>query len=123
MGDRKVNSYTEFTPEKKEKFLKSLSEWPNITKAAKSAGISRQTIYLTRESDPEFAKAMDKARQMGIDSLEDDSFNRTRKSDLMRIFMLKGNKPDKYKDRVEQENKGAVNVVFEMNLVESKKKD
>lgn len=83
------------------------------------------TAYNWREEDPEFAAAWDKAKAIGLDALEDEAtrraFEGTEKpvfhlgsecgtireySDTLTIFLLKGGKPEKYRERVSQELTG-----------------
>lgn len=64
------------TPEKLAAFCAALAETCNVGKACKAVEISRQTAYVWREDDPEFALAWDKAMQVGVSSLEDEAHRR-----------------------------------------------
>lgn len=111
-----VNPVTEITAEKKAKFLEALADTCNITEAAEIVGISRQSIYRHRKSDPEFAEALEEARMVGADHLEDIAVDRAKKnSDTLLIFLLKGAKPDKYADR--KQITGASGGPFEFKLI------
>lgn len=78
------------------------------------------TAYDWREADSDFAAAWDRAKAIGMDALEDEATRRAFEgidkpivhqgvitdtikeySDTLAIFLLKGGKPEKYKDRVE----------------------
>jgi hypothetical protein len=107
-----VNPVTEITPEKKAKFLNALREWPNVSKAAKKAGMSRMSVYRIVKIDPEFEKQFKEAREMGIDALEDDTLESSNRSDTLRIFLLKGNRPEKYADRKHIDVEGKVTINF-----------
>ena len=104
--------------EKQNDFLKYLEEYGNITRAAKKAKISRATPYNWIDNDPAFKERFKKSAQIGIDALEDEAkrraFEGVKKpvyqngklvgkvveySDSLLMFLLKGNKPDQYKER------------------------
>lgn len=114
-----------FTGKKRSTFLNVLKETGNVSEAAREVGLSRRTAYNLRESDEEFAKAWDEAVDTGIDYLEEEARRRAYKgvaepvfyqgmecgtvqkySDTLMIFLLKANRPDKYKDRVANEHTG-----------------
>lgn len=84
-------------------FLANLRKWPNISKAAKSAGVTRQAAYKARVADPGFAQEWDDAWQEGVEHIEDVALKRATRSknasDTLLIFMLKGLKPETYRDR------------------------
>lgn len=112
------------TRKKKETFLRVLTESGNVSEAARQAGISRKHAYHLRD-DEEFAVAWDEAVDTGIDYLEAEARRRAytgvaepvfyqgvecgtvqKYSDTLMIFLLKANRPDKYKDRVSNEHTG-----------------
>lgn len=85
------------------------------------------TAYEWRENDADFAAAWDRAKAIGMDALEDEATRRAfegvdepivhmgiitdtvkKYSDTLAIFLLKGGKPEKYKDRVE--HSGTVDI-------------
>ncbi len=115
------------------KFLAAYSEMGNITRATEEADISRQTHYNWMSQDPEYAEAFKKAERLAADKLEEEARRRAvegieepvyqggelvgskmKYSDTLLIFLLKGNKPDKFADRqkVEQENTGEMTIRF-----------
>lgn len=88
-------------------FLRVLAKDANVTAAAKAAGIVRRYAYDARESDPAFAAAWDSAREEAIDALEAIAMRRARtQSDTLMIFLLKGNRPEKYRETVRTEVSG-----------------
>lgn len=108
-------------------YLEALGSCANVTIAAKIAGVTRQAVFYAR-SDDEFAKAEKVAIDRGIDLVEASAFKSAvygdlkpvyhqgilcgevlEYSDAMRSLLLKGRRPEVYKDR--QENSGTVNVV------------
>lgn len=68
------------------KFLETLALTGQITKAAKAAGVVRETPYAWRKIDPEFAKAWDAALEKAYDMLEDVAIERATKGTLRPVF-------------------------------------
>lgn len=117
---------TELTTENLGTFLDVLSQYGNVTRAAEAAAVSRTALYKRKAEDEEFAKAWDEAVQIGNKQLEDEARRRAlegvvepvfdkdgnqtgeriKYSDTLLIFLLKGNNPDKFKDRVQGEITG-----------------
>ena len=113
------------TPEKGEKFLKTLRlTGGNVSRACKAEGIGRRTAYEWRASDEAFARAWDEAVEAGLDELEQEAYRRAFKgtkkpvyqkgelvghiqeySDTLTIFLLKGGRPEKFRERVEHSGK------------------
>jgi hypothetical protein len=97
---------TKLTLEKKRAFCEILQAGQSVTAAAAAIKVRRQTCYLHRESDAEFAAEWDAALESGTDKLEDEAVRRALKvSDTLLIFLLKGRRP-KYRDRL------AVNLTY-----------
>jgi hypothetical protein len=116
-----VANRTKKTPEKYEKFLEALRKTGgNVARACRAEGIARQTAYDWKESDREFAQKWKDAVEEGTDDLEQEARRRAltglqktifykgepigterEYSDTLMIFLLKGNRPEKYKDRHE----------------------
>lgn len=114
------------TPKKLDAFLDALSRCGNVTEAATIAHVRRQTLYELRKSDPVFAAQWTAAAELGADALEDEAIRRAHDgvekpltcarglilddlgqpvtvreySDTLLIFLLKGAKPEKYRDNV-----------------------
>jgi len=104
----------------KESFLLALKESGNVTVAAKVANVARKNAYDLRNMDPEFASAWDDAIDHADDMLEAAARQRavvgtlepvfykgqtvgyvTKYSDQLLITMLKGRKPEIYRDKME----------------------
>ena len=115
--------------EQRGKFLEALAAGLSVTGAAAEAGVHRATPYGWREADPDFAKAWDIARDAGTDRLEDEAWRRAYEgnerpvfqagalvgktrdySDLLLIFLLKGRRPDVYRDNAKLEVSGNVTL-------------
>jgi hypothetical protein len=78
-----------------------LSKHPNITSAAKAAGVSRRMVYYAAEVDEEFKAAWDDTLEGALDALEETAYKRAHEgSDVLTIFMLKAGRPQKYRDPV-----------------------
>ena len=56
---------------KAKKFLEELIKLPIVSVACERIGLSRNTIYQWRNSDQEFKKLMDKALELGVESVND----------------------------------------------------
>lgn len=101
-------NWTEWTPKKRDRFLKELSAMPNVSRACRLAQIARSTAYALRERDANFADAWDAAIEAGIDTLEEKAWRRAeRESDTLAIFLLKAHRPEKYRETVRSELTGA----------------
>lgn len=82
-------------------FLSALRNSANIRAACLAAGISRETAYNHREYSAEFRAAWETAWEEAIDVLEAVAFQRAQKSsDVLVIFMLKANRPAKYRETI-----------------------
>lgn len=116
-------------------FLAAYAECGNITKAAESTGIARQTHYDWLRDDPEYPTLFKEADEQAGDRLEQEARRRAvegvsepvfyqgkqcgtiqRYSDTLLMFLLKGVRPDKYRENIKQEVSGPggtpLNVVF-----------
>lgn len=115
---------------KKRAFLAAYVRVASITKAAEIAGISRESHYEWKASDPDYARAFEAAKQIACETLEDEAVRRAHEgvdepvyqggqlvgtirkySDTLLIFLMKGAMPEKYKDRVSNEISGSMNLI------------
>lgn len=64
------------TPEAKAAFCETLANTCHVGKAAAAAGVTRNTCYVWRRRDPEFAAAWDLAEQVGVSAMEDEAKRR-----------------------------------------------
>ena len=106
--------------ESKHAFLAALASSCSVTKACVVVNIARQTAYEWRAEDPAFAAAWEKAKQIGVEALEDEAMRRAldgvdkpvfhmgeqcgtirEYSDTLAMFLLKGAKPEKYRERAQ----------------------
>jgi len=125
---------TKLTRERKRTFLEHLRETANVTESAQVAGVSRTAMYERRAIDPELSKAWDDAIEQATDALEKEARRRAldgvdkpvhfqgkrvdlikEYSDPLLMFMLRGHRPHKYRERVvetpKQIDKPAINVI------------
>jgi len=107
---------------KKRAYLAALSETGNKSRATEIAGIDRSTPYTKQWlEDSEFQEGVHRAEHMAADLLEEEARRRAvdgvsepvgwyrgtaggtvrRYSDTLLIFLLKGARPDKYRERME----------------------
>jgi hypothetical protein len=121
------------TPRKRSKpdwapaFLQRLSECANIRAACIAVGTSRTAVYHRRNTDEKFAQAMALALEDAVDDLELEARRRAYEgcekpifhqgeecgrikeySDTLMIFLLKAHRPEKYRERYEVKQTGAV---------------
>ena len=105
---------------KKRRFLEKYINIGDITLTAKVTGIDRSTHYKWLEGDPEYQLNFAAADKQALDVLESEAYRRAVKgvnkpiyykgqrcgyvreySDSLLIFLLKGNAPEKYRERHE----------------------
>lgn len=132
------------TPETRVAFLAVMAKGGSPTRAAAAIGIDRRTAYYWRENDEEFAKDWDEAVQAGIDLLEDEARRRAHDgfiatesfdketgerthyrmeySDTLMSLMLKGRRPEVYRDKVEHSGSVEVQHSVEVTFVKGTKK-
>lgn len=99
-------------------FLTAFAQLGNVTEAAKLANTTRMTVWRHKTSDPEFAKLFAEAEQEAADLLEKEAWRRAtegtdepvfykgdkcgsikRYSDNLLMFLLRGVRPEKYRER------------------------
>jgi len=118
------------TASNKKLFLEKYKECAHVGNATKAIGIERTTVYAWAEKDKEFAEAWDKIRRIEVPQmLEDEAkrravdgvarpvFQQGRQvgiiqeySDVLLIFLLKGLRPDKYRERFDQHVSGEITI-------------
>lgn len=107
------------------RFLELLGSTCNVTLSARGAGVDRTTVYNHYKNDPAFAAAWDDAKESAIEELESEAWQRAKKqSDVLMIFLLKANRPEKYRETIRNEmtgaNGGAIEVsIFEKSVLKS----
>ena len=80
-------------------FLAALEQTGSVTQAAEAAKISRFSVYKYKREDPNFARQWDEALDMAADTLEDEARKRAfAGSDNLLMFLLKGIRPQKWRE-------------------------
>jgi len=78
--------------------------------------------YQWLKKDPAYAAAYQQAREIAGDRLEEEAFRRALSiSDTMLIFLLKGYKPERYRERID--TTGTVNVVLSLKYADPPPED
>lgn len=122
-------SRTSWTPKKERVFLECLRAGHTVKHAGDTACLPHSTLYDRRNRDPEFAARWDASESEGSDVLEQEAFRRAVEgtdrpvyqggdlvgvireySDTLLIFLLKGRKPNKFRERVDNTHSGGVTV-------------
>jgi len=106
---------------KQRAFLAAFRETCNVRLACESAGVGRSSHYRWLDEDPEYRRAFEDAREDAVDLLEAEARRRAlegweepagwyrgklggtvrRYSDALTIFLLKGHRPETYRERVD----------------------
>ncbi len=113
------------TPKKAQLFLAALAETGNVTVSCQKADLKRRAIYAFRATDESFRAAWDEAVEAAADLLEEEARRRAADgweenvykngeligtirhySDVLLIFLLKGIRPYKYRERVQLDING-----------------
>jgi hypothetical protein len=110
---------------KKAAVLAAYPECGTITHAARAAGVSRRIHFKWMKSDPQYHEAFEAARDEFTDRLEAEAVRRAhdgwtepvfyrgaecgavrRFDSTMLIFLLKANRPAKYRETIRKEHSG-----------------
>lgn len=89
--------------QKKAKALEHFIEFGTVMAACRAVGISRTTWYRWRTEDKQFDIGVQEAQEAVADDLEQEAIKRAKdgKSDTLLIFLLKGLRPEKYREHRE----------------------
>lgn len=129
MGTTRQSPFRHIPHVKKRALLAAYTETARVASAAKAADVDRNMHYHWLRDDPEYAKAFAVAQQMAAQTLEDEAVRRARDgvmhpviwrgvitnhyldySDTLLIFLLKGQMPAKYGDRIDQRISGSLTI-------------
>ena len=108
------------TPKKKgavkqKSFLAAFAFCGNVTHACRNSKVGRRTHYDWLERDAEYAVAFESAHDEAADNLEEEARRRAMAgSDTLLIFLLKGARPDRYRER--HEHTGPKGGPFEFTI-------
>ena len=126
-----------FSAKKKDAFVQALAATGHVGKAAAAIGFTARVAYQHRHLDPAFAQAWDEALAAAMDTvLEPEAIRRAVEgvekavyhrgeqigiqreySDTLLIFLLKGWKSDRYKERSEVFHRGAVDLLRKLERI------
>jgi hypothetical protein len=120
---------TEFSPRTRAFLAAYIESGGRLTKAAEAAKVTRFSHYRRLEKSPEYRAAFEQAREQAADLLEEEAVMRAKegdlrpvfwkgkpvgaireKSDTLLMFLLRGAKPEKYRERFKHEVSGHLNV-------------
>jgi len=118
--------------EKKQLFLSHLESTGIVKKALDKSGLALKTAYRHRKSDTKFCEEWDIAVDAAMDLLEGEAYRRafegvkepvfrkngqvgevTKYSDPLIMFLLKGNRPAKYREKFDITKKVEVTIKAE----------
>lgn len=130
-SDRRIKAHWSLSP-KKRAFITALGLTGNIREAARVAKIRRENHYDWMKADPEYVEAAKSAFKEAGDILEAEARRRAvegvaepvfyqgqaigavrKYSDVLLIFLLKGVKPEKFRERHEHKHEGEVAFTLE----------
>lgn len=106
---------------KKARFLDAYRACGMVSEAARRVKVGRSTVYEWRKEDPAFAAAWDDIDAALADELEAEAIRRAKAgSDTLLIFLLKGLKPERYRERVQADlqHHGHVDVTHHVDADE-----
>ena len=129
-----AGNFTEFNNPKKRAFLNAYAETGRFDLAAQAAHVTRFTHYHWMHEDAEYPTAFAAAQQMAADMLETEAIRRAvtgvdkpifwkgrqissvkEYDTTLLIFMLKGLRPEKYRDRLQIDVTGYLRDLAEVN--------
>lgn len=89
------------TAAKKAAVLAARASRLTVTAAAATAGVDRTSVYVWRKNDPDFARALEEAKDEAIDALKENAYERAMKgNDILTMFIIKAHDPE-YNDKVQ----------------------
>ena len=116
-------------------FLAALENTGSVTAAAEAAGVHRTAAYKHRQTDKQFSQQWDEALERGADVLEDEARRRAlegvdepvfykgekvgtvkKYSDLCLIFLLKGLRPQRWRESRASMAPAELNKMIEVEL-------
>jgi len=98
-------------------FLAALEKTGSVTAAAQAAHMGRSMVYQHKRQDPEFARQWDEALDQAADTLEDECRKRAFDgSDVLLMFLLKGIRPQKWRESRSTIPPAELNKMIEVEL-------
>ncbi|MFQ5471512.1 MAG: hypothetical protein ACE5FA_01325 [Dehalococcoidia bacterium] len=134
--------YSHDTEKNKATAVEVMSMTGMLSRAAIAVNVSRQTLYNWMKKDEQFKQDMEEARECGIEMLEDSCMARalegvaepvyqngrcvghkTKHSDQLAMFMLRANKPEKYRERYDVNLSGTVSLAEKLEAAHGRVRD
>lgn len=128
--------FTKVRHPKKRAFLAAFAECGNVTRACELSGVPRCDHYRWKRTDLKYAEFFSQAEEQAGDRLEAEARRRAVKgvnepvfyqgaqcgvvrkySDTLLIFLLKGARPEKYKDRQAHEHSGPGGGAIQLKVI------
>lgn len=101
-------------------FLAALAQRGTIKDACEDARVGRTTVYQRRDSDPEFQANLALALEDATDTLDAEARKRALDgSDALLMFLLRGRRPEVYRDRQEVEHRGGLRLEIVEEIVDA----
>ena len=98
-------------------FLAALENTGSVTAAAAAAGVHRTAAYKQRSGDKAFSLQWDDAIDQAADTLEDEARKRAfAGSDVLLMFLLKGIRPQKWRESRATLPPAELNKMIEVEL-------
>lgn len=116
-------------------FLKQFELTGMVSEAAELTGVSRQTVYMERQRNEDFALAWADVEERSTERMEAEAYRRAVEgvttpmvsagqhvtdvqtySDRLLEFMLKARRPEKYRERVDVNHSGSVEQRVKVDL-------
>lgn len=92
-----------------EPFLRAFRNCGIVRLACKKAGVSRASMYAWMANHSDFAERFKEAREDACDALEKVAVQRAKESsDTLLIFLLKANRPKKYREQYQLHHRGKI---------------
>jgi len=102
------------TPDQQETAVEAYTNYGTLHMAARAVGTSRRTLARVIKENEEFGLEMEQAKLTHIDLLENILLQRIQegkgRSDLLLMFKLKAELPNKYRDNITQRHEGTINL-------------
>ena len=132
------------TPKKRARFLAELAERGNVKDSCEASCMTREMAYRYRKKDEKFRQEWDAAVEVAADVLEREAWRRAhdgvsepvfwkgapcgavqKYSDVLLIFLLKGLRPAKYRERheISGDKDNPLVTSFEIKLVKAEAKE
>lgn len=84
----------------KARVLEARAKRLTLTATAEQLGITRQTIHRWAQDDPEFAAALETAKEQAVEVLKESVYERAFKDSILAMFVIKAHDPA-YNDKVQ----------------------